>query len=221
VAGLYPLGATIPLPASQVYAPIMDLPHILGFTLDSIPPPIRLTPDAGLIERWRPGVEAVPGFRIGAAWRGSPDTAHDAKRSFPLEALSPLDHVPGISLISLQKGRGSEELAACRFPVVDLGRGYQDGDFQDTAAILSHLDLIITCDTSVAHLAGTLGRNAWLAHHTPAEWRWMVDREDSPWYPTLRLFRQSRPGDWAPVFQRMAEELRRLLGDDRAVRSPR
>jgi hypothetical protein len=114
-------------------------------------------------------------------------------------------------LFSLQKGPGAEQLAALTdcFPVTDLGSRLED--FEDTAAVLKNLDLVVSVDTSVAHLAGALGIPVWVALHFPAEWRWLTGREDSPWYPTMRLFRQAGPGQWEDVFRRIAEALRRRM----------
>jgi Glycosyltransferase family 9 (heptosyltransferase) len=123
--------------------------------------------------------------------------------------LTPLAEVPGVSLVSLQKGHGAEQRTDVTFPVFDLGPSYAAGDWLDTAAIVSQLDLVISPDTAISHLAGALARPVWLALSCRSEWRWMRQRDDSPWYPSLRLFRQDRLGDWGPVFLRMAEELSR------------
>jgi hypothetical protein len=126
--------------------------------------------------------------------------------------------VPGVRLISLQKGEGTEQVAALRgrFRVAELvpnERSEEDRrDFLDTAAVMSQLDLVVTPETAVAHLAGSLGVRTWVPLSSVGDWRWMVDRDDSPWYPTIRLFRQTAPGDWNGVFRRMAEALRRELG---------
>ena len=124
--------------------------------------------------------------------------------------------------MSLQKGPGAEQVRAMagRFPIVDFSeRLDRDGAFLDTAAVMKHLDLTITVDTSVAHLAGALGIPVWVAMSAIPDWRWMFQREDSPWYPSMRLFRQMRIGDWRPVFERMAAELTNLRGETR--RAPR
>ena len=122
-----------------------------------------------------------------------------------------LAQLPNVRLISLQKGLGSEQLAAVagKLDVVDLGPDFDSGRgaFLDTAAVMASLDLVITSDTSIAHLAGGLGAGVWVALSAMTEWRWLVDRQDSPWYPTMRLFRQSALGQWDDVFERMAGEL--------------
>jgi hypothetical protein len=128
----------------------------------------------------------------------------------PLTQFAPLAAVPGVRLISLQKGAGSEQLAALGglFPVVDLGdRLDAGGPFLDTAALMKGLDLVVTCDTAVAHLAGALGVPVWVALALAPDWRWLLGRQDSPWYPTMRLFRQARRGEWGDVFARIAAAL--------------
>ena len=142
-------------------------------------------------------------------WQGNPDPAADRARSFALTALAPLAGVSGARLISLQKGFGSEQIASAPFAIESLGESFDAGEdaFVDTAAAMAHLDLVVSCDTSVAHLAGALARPAWIALKFDAEWRWMRDRDDSPWYPTARLFRQKFAGDWDGVFGAMAAAL--------------
>ena len=157
-------------------------------------------------------------FRIGIVWQGNPRQwdpqlrGADRIRSIPLAQLQPLtEQSKEICLISLQKGFGTEQIAEVsdRFRVVDLGSRLND--FMDTAAVMMNLDLVVTVDSSPAHLAGALGVPVWVALPTASCWRWLLDREDSPWYPTMRLFRQSRSGDWAGVLERIAGELQRLL----------
>jgi tetratricopeptide (TPR) repeat protein len=164
-------------------------------------------------------------FRVGIAWQGTPKFRGDRQRSIPLEQFAPLAEVPGVQFISLQKGPGSEQLSvmSCqlsekiqttsdRFCIHDLREGLDEtsGAFMDTAAVLMSLDLVISSDTAVPHLAGALGVPVWLALALAPDWRWLLQREDTPWYPTMRLFRQTHYGHWEDVFERMAEELRRL-----------
>src|SRR5271157_5013231 len=153
------------------------------------------------------------GFKIGIAWQGNPDHKKDRHRSFRLARFELLAGVPGIKLFSLQKGLGTEQLEELsgRFPVTDLG-GRLD-DFMDTAALVQNLDLVITPDTSLAHLAGALGVPVWVTIPLASDWRWLLDREETAWYPTMRLFRQSRWGDWDDVFSRMAQELSEVVID--------
>jgi hypothetical protein len=147
-------------------------------------------------------------LRVGIAWQGCSSRFEDKGRSMPLCAFAPLTAVPGIRLISLQKGEGEEQIASAGFAVETLER-LDDGPdaFLDTAAVMMTLDLIITSDTSIAHLAGALGRPVWVALRRVPDWRWMLDRADSPWYPTMRRFRQRDDGEWASVFAAMAAAL--------------
>ena len=146
-----------------------------------------------------------------------------ARRSAPFHSLGlfePLARLPGVHLVSLQKGHGSEQLEdlAARFRVSDLGSSCDD--FGDTAAVMKNLDLIISVDSAPAHLAGALALPVWLPLPRDSEWRWLLDRQDSPWYPTMRLFRQTTAGNWSDVMERMARELgsrAQLLGHESNV----
>jgi hypothetical protein len=142
---------------------------------------------------------------VGLAWQGRPQYLGDRYRSIPLTTYAPLGGVRGVRLYSLQFGAGLEQLASAPMPIVDLGE--QLGDFHQTAAIVSHLDLVITSDTATAHLAGAVGVPVWVALSLVPDWRWLLERADSPWYPTMRLYRQRRPGDWPEVFGRIASDL--------------
>jgi tetratricopeptide (TPR) repeat protein len=205
------------LPPFDVQAPLLSLPHILRTALDSVPAAVPyLFADVLLYEQWREELSRLPGFKIGIAWRGGIQYSKDHHRSIPLVQFAPLAQVEGVHLFSLQKGSGSEPIHAVaeRFAVTDLGSRLdeQAGAFMDTAAVMRHLDLVITADTAIAHLAGGLGVPVWLALSFVPDWRWLLEREDSPWYPTMRLFRQNQSGDWDGVFERMARELRAQLG---------
>jgi tetratricopeptide (TPR) repeat protein len=208
---LVALGET--LPEFDLQTPLMSLPRILGTTLATLPADVPyLSADAALVQRWRGELALYPGFRIGVAWQGNPGNPADRHRSFPLDCLAPLARLPGVRLISLQKGPGVEQIAgrSGQFPLVELGSRLDEssGPFMDTAAVMMNLDLVISACTSLAHLAGALAVPVWVALKFAPEWRWLYDREDSPWYPTARLFRQPRPGDWAGAFDRMAAALR-------------
>ncbi|MGQ3048768.1 MAG: tetratricopeptide repeat protein [Niveispirillum sp.] len=214
-----------PLPPFDVHVPIMSLARVLGVTVDRVPAPIPyLRADPDRVDAWR---NRLPkgGFRIGVVWQGKPGTGVDRGRSFGLEHLAPVARVPCVTLISLQKGFGLDQLD--RLPdgmkVQTLGPDFDEGPdaFMDTAAVMQHLDLIISSDTSVAHLAGALGCPVWVPLKFAPDWRWMRNREDSPWYPrTMRLFRQSTAGDWASVFQRLATEVALLKDGDASRLSP-
>ena len=221
-------------PNCHVHASLMSLPAIFRTTMSTIPSRIPyLFNDPLLLERWQSTLsEAIcatesheertsepPGggspkrpFLIGVAWQGSPNHLNDQWRSFPLAKLAPLANLPGVRMVSLQADHGLDQLSSFpgRSPIIEL-KSNRPRDFLDSAAIVSQLDLVIAPDTAVAHLAGGLGVPVWAALSTVAEWRWMIDREDSPWYPTIRLFRQTRFGDWDDVFQRMADALRVVL----------
>jgi tetratricopeptide (TPR) repeat protein len=204
-----------PLPPFDVHAPLLSLPGLLGTTLDTVPaevPYLSAAPD--LVAAWRRELGAGA-FKVGVAWQGSPTFAGDRLRSVPLRHFAPLARVPGVRLFGLQKGPGREQIgpAARLVPLTDLGATLDEGTgaFLDTAAVMRNLDLVVTTDTALAHLAGALGVRAWVALSVGPDWRWLLGREDCPWYPSLRLFRQSRPHDWDEVFERMAVELRREL----------
>jgi tetratricopeptide (TPR) repeat protein len=196
----------------EVYASLGSLPGMLGTSLVTIPGRVPyLRADPVLVERWRAELAGFPGLKIGIAWQGDPRYLADRQRSIPLAHFAAVAQVSGVQLFSLQKGPGSEEIrkVSDAFAVIDLGPRLDEaaGAFMDTAAVMMGLDLVISADTAVAHLAGALGVPVWLALHRVPDWRWMLDRPDSPWYPTIRLFRQDRLGDWAGVFKRMAAEI--------------
>jgi len=190
------------LPPFDCHCPLLTLPKIFGVTLATIPRSIPyLAPQAPDIGRWRTRLGCRSDkMRVGLAWAGRQWPYHNRKRSIGLAALAPILSVPGIECFSLQFGAGSEQTAeySSREGLIDLTDEHRD--FADTAALVSQLDLVITCDTAVAHLAGALAIPVWVALPYAADWRWLLIREDSPWYPTMRLFRQKKPNDWsAPV----------------------
>jgi tetratricopeptide (TPR) repeat protein len=200
--------------------PLLSLPRLLETAVHTIPAPAACVhADAALVEDWRKRLGGLDGFKIGIHWQGNRDFASDRFRSFPLSSFAPLAAIGGVQLVSLQKGEGAAQLADAGFSVLDLAAELDvtTGPFMDTAAVMMNLDLVISCDTSVAHVAGALGVDVWLALSKVPDWRWLLDRDDTPWYPTMRLFRQSRLEDWAGVFQCMgaalSERLRgRLVG---------
>jgi len=210
-----------PVPPFDVHASLWSLPAILGITLANLRSQrAYLSVDSGTIARWQTILARALGengtdhaMKIGIVWQGNPKHRTDRLRSFRLDQLEPLARVPGVRLISLQKEHGLDQLRALdgRFSVMTFTNettgSEDDRDFLDTAAIVSQLDLVVTPDSAVAHLAGSLGTPVWVALASVAEWRWMLDREDSPWYPSMRLFRQHMAGDWPGVFERMAQVL--------------
>lgn len=202
-------------PPFDCHARLMSVPGMLGTTPATVPvgvPYLRVEP--GRVAEWKRRLEGFgPGFRVGVAWQGSRAHVNDALRSVPLRAFRPLAECAGVRLFSLQRGAGCEQLDGAGFAIerfIDLSAADEAAAFLDTAAAIVNLDLVVTCDTSLAHLAGALGRPVWVALPFVADWRWLRGRADSPWYPTMRLFRQDRPGDWAGVFGRMSNGLRRL-----------
>ncbi len=207
---LVPQGS--PLPKVDVAAPLLSLPYLFGTTLETVPggvPYLRADPER--LARWRDALRHVGGYKVAIAWQGSPKYAGDRQRSIPLSFFAPLTSVPGVQLVSVQKGFGVEQLgpAAKQLVPLDLGRQIdEDGAFVDSAALMQLADLVITSDTALAHLAGGLGVPVWLVLHFAGDWRWLRNRDDSPWYPTMRLFRQQTTGDWAGVFERVAAALR-------------
>jgi len=207
-----------PQPPANLRAPLFSLPHLLGVTLETLPGPMPyLAAEPDLVSLWKARLQAVapgPGPRIGVVWSGNVTAKVDRGRSIPLRAFEPLARAAGAPLISLQKGFGLDQLddLPAGLDVATLGAAYDAGDFADTAAVIMNLDLVVTCDTAVAHLAGALGRPAWLALNARSEWRWLYDRTDSPWYPSLRLYRQPSPGDWRGALAAMAADLPGLRG---------
>jgi len=200
------------------HVPMMSLPLVFGTTLATIPANIPyIAPDETLVEKWHARLNGG-GFKIGICWSGSLThiKGHNG-RIFPLTSLEKLARLPGVRLVSLQKGDGEGEVKS--LPAGMTVECFDDLDaggnaFVDTAAIMRCVDLVITNDTSVSHLAGALGVPAWVALQFAADWRWLRDRPDSPWYPTLRLFRQKRDRDWRDVFQEMEISLRHRLGQE-------
>ncbi len=203
------------LPGFDVQCPLMSLPGLLGTTVASVPAEVPyLHAEPGRVEMWRERLSQLPGFKVGVVWQGNRCFQWDRFRSFALAELAPLAEIPGVRLISLQKGHGSEQVAALkgRFEVTDLeGMTDSSGAFLDTAAVMRNLDLVVTSCTSSAHLAGALGLPTWVALSGVADWRWLRGREDTPWYPSVWLFRQEKVGAWRPVFTRMAEQLQQLV----------
>ena len=210
------LDEPMPQSAWDFWTPLLSVPYYVKTRLDSIPatiPYLRAAPER--IAKWRPLLPEAA-LRVGLVWKGNPRFENDADRSLPtLGVLAPLGSVAGVRYVSLQKGAGEQEAARPRrgLPLIELGSRLQD--FADTAAVVNELDLIISVDTAVAHLAGALGKPCWLmlpAYKT--DWRWLEDRADSPWYPaTLRLFRQASMGDWSGVVAAMAHALKRLAAE--------
>ncbi|MDR3437976.1 tetratricopeptide repeat-containing glycosyltransferase family protein [Telmatospirillum sp.] len=203
-----------PLPPFDVHLPLLSLPHHLGIVLNTIPAEVPyLTATDTAVAAWHERLTAYPRPWVGVVWAGDarPDdpfaNATDRRRSLRLDALSPLLDVPGVTFVSLQKGEPAKQLSAIPEHRRPLDWTDRLIDFADTAALTANLDLVITVDTAMAHLAGALGRPVWIASRFDGCWRWLADRDDSPWYPTARLFRQAAPGMWQPVIAAMTTEL--------------
>jgi hypothetical protein len=191
----------------------MSLPLAFRTNAQNIPAAVPyLSADPLRVERWRAWL-GQKDLRVGIVWQGSRNRI-DVGRSVPLSLFERLADVAGVRLISLQKGPALEELraAGARFPVEIPAEPFDEGPqaLLDSAALVAVLDLVIGCDTAVAHLAGALARPTWVALKYVPDWRWQLDRADTPWYPSLRLFRQPRLGDWASVFAVLRDELARL-----------
>lgn len=193
----------------QWHCPLMSLPLAFGTTLDTVPAQVPyLHADADAQRHWAQRLQAVATGRprVGLCWAGAQGLKDDAKRSMALTALRPLWTTEGVAWVSLQKGDAAAQPQQSDGMLHDWTGALHD--FADTAALVSQLDLVLTVDTAVAHLAGALGRPVWLLNRFEGEWRWLQGRNDSPWYPSMRLFTQTAPGDWASVVERVAEQLR-------------
>jgi len=196
------------LPPFDLECPLLSLPHAFRTKLETtIParvPYLRAEPEA--VARWCERLGGLRDLRVGLAWAENPGHSNDRNRSIAFGRLAPLWRVPGVNWISLQVGPRRADLADAPAGLVrNLAPDLHD--LAETAAAMSQLDLVLTVDTMIAHLAGALGRPAWVMLPFVPDWRWMLEREDSPWYPSLRLFRQERAGDWGGVVERVASEL--------------
>ncbi|MEG4043376.1 tetratricopeptide repeat protein [Microcoleus sp. Pol17_C1] len=197
------------LPEFQVQAPLMSLPYILGTNLDNIPANV---PYLAAPPNWQFSLNSDGQFKVGIAWAGSAEHLKDFQRSSDLSYFLQLLDIRGVTFYSLQKemSAGNRTLLT-QIPVIDLSDNLND--FADTAAVISQLDLVICVDTAIAHLAGALGKPVWILLCFMPDWRWMLEREDSPWYPTARLFRQQTPGDWVGVCDRVKTALKHLISN--------
>ena len=195
-------------PAFDMWCPLLSLPRILGTRIDSIPadaPYLAVRP--GIAARWRERLSHLPGLKVGLAWAGSPKHVNDFRRTIDLERLKPLLDGGGASFVSLQVGVRAPDVA--KLPpgtITDVSAALTD--FAETAGAIVNLDLVIAVDTAVVHLAGALAKPTWVMLPFSPDWRWLLEREDSPWYPTLRLYRQPKPGDWESVIARVVADLR-------------
>jgi Flp pilus assembly protein TadD len=211
IGQLVPQGAA--LPHFDLHVPMMSLPLAFRTTLETIPQKVPyISADAARREFWRAWLaENDASMKVGLVWAGRPTHTGDRQRSMHLRQFLPIFRVPDVDFVSLQFDRGIEQIAQLpgRQPIRDASADIHD--FADTAALVSQLDLVIAVDTAVAHLAGALGKPVWVLLPSPPDWRWMLRREDSPWYPAMRLFRQQRALEWDPVIARVRKELQTLV----------
>jgi len=201
------LGDGEPVPQVDFHCPLLSLPLAFQTELTTVPTNVPyLRPQQERLAKWRDRVPAPGGLRVGICWAGSSVHLNDRNRSMPLHRFAKLLSIPNLVFISVQKVVNDEDAAILReHGVIQLGQEF--GDFADTAAVVAMLDLLITVDTSVAHLAGAMAKAVGMLLPFSPDFRWMLDRTDSPWYPTVRLFRQSAPGDWDGPIARMHQEL--------------
>ena len=200
-----------PLPPVDWQCPLLSLPLALGTDWNSIPAKIPyIHPDPKLVEAWRQRLTGNS-LRIGLVWGGRPSFPHERWRSIPLELLAPLTNLEGTTFYSLQMGPQASQIKELGSGVRVIDLQDEQADFADTAAIVANLGLVISIDTSVAHLAGAMGKPVWVLLHSAPDWRWLLERDDNPWYPTARLFRQSTLGNWQDVVTRLERELRQLV----------
>jgi Tfp pilus assembly protein PilF len=200
-----------PLPPFDFQIPLMSIPRVVGASVEEIPADVPyLAPDPRKIKTWanRLAGDKLPAGtrRVGIAWAGNAANPNEKRRSIPPALLAPLTEISGVRLYSLQKDHGPADLAAAGLPIIDHTRHL--ANFEETAALIANLDLVISIDTAVAHLAGAMDRPVWTLLADLCDWRWMAERPDSPWYPSMRLFRQQTPGDWSGPLRAVEQALR-------------
>jgi len=202
------IGEAVPAEGRDYWVPVLSLPGLCGTTLETIPSfPSYLSAQPQAVQDWADRLSPAR-LRVGLAWKGNAQFENDDARSLAsLDALAPLGAVEGVQFVSLQKGAGEDEISDA---ITLAAGGAALGDMADTAALIANLDLVISVDTAVAHLAGALGKPCWLLlpDYLP-DWRWLSGRLDSPWYPAMRLFHQPSIGGWEPLIGHVADELAR------------
>ncbi|MBX3423599.1 MAG: glycosyltransferase family protein [Pirellulaceae bacterium] len=219
---VYPNNLAVPQPM-DVQCSLLDVADLLQLDLPTIPGMAGyIQPTQNLRQYWQATLPKSPGqFRIGIAWQGNPDHQADLYRSCPLSEFEAIARIDGVQLVSLQKGFGSQQLDQWRGPPImrlDDSTDTSSGAFMDTAAIMQSLDLVITSDTAIAHLGGALGVPTWIVLSFVPDWRWLLQRSDSPWYPSVRLFRQPSAGDWTNVFAAVERALVDVLKSARSLK---
>ncbi|MBZ0091282.1 MAG: hypothetical protein K8F27_03555, partial [Sulfuricellaceae bacterium] len=199
------------LPPFDYHVPMLSLPLLLNTRLSNVPASVPyIFPDKQKTEQWRETINAqIPDadLKVGIVWAGGATYKGDKQRSCTFALFESLGKIPGITFISLQKGPPTKQAETPPEWMKLIDMGPQLNDFSDTAALIDNLDLIVSVDTAVAHLAGALNKPVWTLIPFSPDFRWLMDRDDSPWYPSMRLFRQKDPGGWAEVFERIAQEL--------------
>jgi tetratricopeptide (TPR) repeat protein len=209
------------LPDFDLHCPLLSLPLAFHTTLGTIPAQIPyLRADAECNAFWRDRLADLPGLKVGLVWAGASTNRIDRRRSMALATMAPLAGVAGCSFVSLQKGEPATEAVSPPLGFVLHDFTAELGDFADTAAMIANLDLVISVDTAVVHLAGALGKPIWLLNRFGSCWRWLLERDDSPWYPTLRQFRQPSPGDWAGPISRVVAALNALAAASANKKGP-
>jgi Tfp pilus assembly protein PilF len=205
-----------PLLHFDFHCPLLSLPLIHGTTLETIPVDIPyITANASSIQEWKNKVNNNSSkLTIGLVWAGSPTLKRSHLKECPLKMFFPLTHNEDITFYSLQKGKAAEQANSPPDGMNLIDNTDEFHDFLDTAAFIENLDLVISIDTAVAHLAGAMGKPVWTLLPFVPDWRWMLNRKDSPWYPTMRLFRQPSPGDWKSVINNVRKELEKVIRDE-------
>jgi tetratricopeptide (TPR) repeat protein len=207
---------------AHYHIPLLSLPRLFKTDIETIPHDIPyLYADEQLVDYWREELSHDTNFKVGICWQGNANYSTLALRhavaikSLPVALLAQLSEIPNVTVYSLQQVHGTDQLDAVdsRYTIKQFGKEFDtlNGRFMDTAAVIKNLDLVISVDTSIGHLAGGLGAPTWLLLPRVADWRWLLDRDDTPWYPTMRLFRQSTSGDWQEVIDRVKKELDTLI----------
>ncbi|HEU0117437.1 MAG TPA: hypothetical protein VFR09_02285, partial [Alphaproteobacteria bacterium] len=220
LAGNYPdikiISLDDPVPNADACAQLTSLPYLCKTRVDTIPPVVPiLHATEGKRAVWRERLKAIKGPRIGLVWSGNPQNRVNGNRSIPFDALGPLLSAAGSHLVSLQKNQPDDQAKLAAYGVLDADTYLTD--FAETAGLLAELDLLISVCTGPAHLAGVMNRPVWLTLAFESDWRWMEGREDSPWYPGMRLFRQTSPRDWGGVIERVTRDVKAFVGGDAKV----
>lgn len=197
-----------PLPGFHCQCPLLSLPIIFSTDLNTIPVKIPyLSPNPAIVERWKKRIDSLPAaFKVGLVWAGSTKNQHDRKRSITFDQVARLADIPRVHFFSLQKDRRNQSPPPPGMTFIDWTDELRD--FEETAGLIANLDLVIAVDTAAAHLAGAIGKPVWVMVSFVPDWRWMLDRADSPWYPTMRIFRQKSARDWDRVIQDVSDALR-------------